>query len=109
MFHSFSELRCGSRRSPARPLGVICQLACESLEDRTTPTVSMISANFNGAAISAGDYVWFSSAAKVSGVGSTPVTLNVTNQTITFTANGTPYTLNVPDSTLVLNSATGTA
>jgi hypothetical protein len=69
----------------------------------------MIASNFNGTAIAAGDYIWFSSVAKVQGVGSSPVTLNVTNQTITFTANGTPYTLNVPDTTIVLSPSTSTA
>ncbi|HEV3384053.1 MAG TPA: SdrD B-like domain-containing protein [Gemmata sp.] len=105
MFNLFPELKSGVRRSASRPLGVACQLACESLEDRVTPTVSMITSNFNGTAIPAGDYVWFSSVAKVSGVGSAPVTLDVTNQTISFTSNGTPYTLNVPDSAIVLNPA----
>ena len=45
MFEFFSNLR-GSRRSDSRPLGLACQLACESLEDRTTPTVSAITSNF---------------------------------------------------------------
>jgi len=103
MFDLFPELKSGVRRSASRPLGLACRLACESLEDRVTPTVSMITSNFNGTAIPAGDYVWFSSVAKVSGVSSAPVTLDVTNQTISFTSNGTPYMLNVPDSTIVLN------
>src|SRR5262249_3383265 len=84
-------------------------LGVESLEDRTTPTVSSITSNFNGTAIPAGDYVWFSSVAKVSGLGTAPATVNVTNQTISFTANGTPYTLAVPDSTIVFDPATGSA
>ena len=109
MFEWFSTLRTGSRRSTPRPLGLAFQLSCESLEDRTTPTVSAIASNFNGTAIGAGDYVWFSSVAKIQGAGTSPVTVNVTNQTISFTANGTPYTLNVPDSTITLDPATKTA
>jgi hypothetical protein len=81
-------------------------LVCESLEDRTTPTVSTISASFNGIAIPAGDYVWFSSEATVTGVGSKPVTVDVTDQTISFTAKGTKYTLDVPNSTITFNPAT---
>jgi hypothetical protein len=104
MFEFFSNLR-GSRRSDSRPLGLACQLACESLEDRTTPTVSAITSNFNGTAIPAGDYVWFSAVAKVNGVGSNPVTLDIDSQTISFTSDGTSYTLNVPDSEITLDPA----
>jgi hypothetical protein len=75
----------------------------ELLEDRRVlSTVSTITSNFNGTAIPADDYLWFSSVAKVQGVGSSPVTLNITNQKITFTANGTPYNLSVPDTVLTL-------
>ncbi len=109
MFNWFSELYKGSRRNSARQPGIVCQLSCESLEERTIPSVSMITSNFNGTAIQAGDYVWFSSVAKVQGVGSTPVTVNVTDQTIAFTSNGTSYDLTVPDTTIVLNPATTAA
>ena len=55
----------------------------------------------------------------MSGVGSTPVTINFTNQTIQFTADSVTYTLNVPDgqvtfdpaatlATTVFNTATNT-
>jgi hypothetical protein len=84
-------------------------LQAESLEDRTTPTVSAITSEFNGTAIPAGDSVWFSSVAKVSGLGATPATVHVTDQTISFTANGTPYTLDVPDSTIVFSPTTSSA
>jgi hypothetical protein len=110
MFELMSGLRSGNRRGASHQLGLACQLKCESLEDRTTPSVSMISSNFNGNAIPAGDYVWFSSVAKVQGIGSAQeVTVNVTDQTITYTVNGTQYTLNVPESTVVLSTATRTA
>jgi hypothetical protein len=73
--------------------------ALEGLEDRTVPsTFSSITSNFNGTAIPAGDTVWFSAVMKVSGLGSAPVAVHVTGQTIAFDAGGTDYTLNVPDS-----------
>jgi len=80
------------------------------LEDRTIPsTVSSITSNFNGTAIPAGDDIWFSSVAKVSGVRSSPVTIDVTNQTISFTANGTNYSIAVPDTLLTLTPGQTTA
>jgi hypothetical protein len=105
VFKWFSTLRSASRRSTPRRLGLASQLSCESLEDRTTPTVSTITSNFNGTAIPAGDYIWFSSVGKVSGVGADPVTLNITHQTITF--NGT--TIDLPDTTLTLTPGATTA
>src|SRR5262245_547416 len=73
------------------------------LEDRTVPsTVSSITSSFNGTKIAAGNDIWFSSVAKVSGIGSNPVNLHVTDQTISFIANGTPYTVGVPDTELTL-------
>jgi hypothetical protein len=86
------------------------QLALEPLEDRTVPsTMSSITSNFNGTGIPAGDDIWFSSVAKVSGVGSSPVTIDVTNQTISFTANGSNYSINVPDTILTLTPGQTTA
>ncbi len=109
VFTWFNKLRSRTSRSAARSPGQKRTLACESLEDRTTPTVSTITAGFNSDTIPAGDYIWFSSEAKVSGVGSTPVTLHINNQTIDFTSNGNSYSLNVPDSTIVLDPAATTA
>ena len=86
------------------------QLALEILEDRAVPSVvSSNVANFNGTAIPAGDDIWFSSVAQVQGVGNSPVTIDVTNQTISFTANGTNYSINVPDTTLTLTPGQSTA
>lgn len=79
------------------------RLGVESLEDRTTPTVSAITANFNGHAIPAGDSLWFSSVAEVSHVPTSGATIHVTDQTISFTANGTQYSFHVADTTLVLS------
>ncbi len=90
------------RRTPYRP-DTRWRPSLLPLEDRSVPsTLSSITGNFNGTRIPAGDDIWFSSVAKVSGIGSSPVTLHVTDQAITFTANGTPYTVDVPDTDLTL-------
>jgi hypothetical protein len=65
-------------------------------------TVSSITSNFNGNAIPAGDAIWFSSVGKISGVGSSPVHVYLTNQTITFSVSGTPVTVSVPDATITI-------
>jgi hypothetical protein len=73
------------------------------------PGQSSIQSNFNGTPIAGGSYIWFTSVCKVNGVGATPVTIQVINQTITFTVNGTPYTLSVPNTTLTVSSTNKTA
>jgi hypothetical protein len=70
---------------------------------------SAIASNFNGTAIPAGSTVWFSSVFKFSGVGSDPVTLSVTNQTISFTANGANTTLSVPNSVVTIDPSATSA
>jgi hypothetical protein len=68
------------RKAPMRRL----QPWLELLEDRTVPT--SITASFNSTAVAAGRTLWFSSIINsVSGVGSAPVNVSVTNQTISFT------------------------
>jgi hypothetical protein len=62
-----------------------------------TKRTSSIQANFNGTPISAGSDIWFSSVLKVSGLGSSPVTIGFQNAVISFTANGTTYQLSVPN------------
>src|SRR5207248_81506 len=49
-----------------------------------TTYASAITSTFNNTAINVGRYIWFSSVIKVSGVGSTPVTIHFTGQTITI-------------------------
>jgi hypothetical protein len=74
------------------------QPSVEALEGRWQPsTTSLIASNFNGNAIHAGDYLWFNSVAKVTGLGSSPVHLQVVNASIDFTANGTAYHVVVPN------------
>lgn len=82
-----------------------------SLEDRAVPSAvtSTINCNFNGTAIAAGDDIWFSSVAKVQGVHNSPVNIWVSNQTITFTANGTTYTVDAPNTILTLTPGATTA
>jgi hypothetical protein len=71
--------------------------------------LSSIQSNFNGTAIAPGSTLWFSSAMKVNGLGSSPVTLHVTNQTIDFSVNDSAVVLNVPDSTITLSPTATTA
>jgi SdrD B-like domain len=94
-----SSRRLSVRTGTARP-GVLPGL--EALEERAVPTVSSIVSNFNGTAIPDNSTIWFSSVAKVSGVGSAPATINVTDQTISYVANGTTNTVNLPNSQLTL-------
>jgi len=82
-----------------------------ALEDRAVPSVSSITANFNGTAIPAGDMLWFDAGCKVSGLApnTTSVTIDVTGQTVTFSAGGTNYTEDLPDSLITLSTGTKTA
>jgi hypothetical protein len=84
--------------------------ALEALEERTVLTTSSIVSNFNGTAIAGGNYLWFSSVFKASGVGSAPVTIHVTDQDITFaTKNGTQFDVAVPDADITLSPSTTAA
>lgn len=76
-------------------------------------TLSSISVNFNGTALPAGDYLWFSAVFKPSvalGTSSTgPVTLYEKNGTISFTANAHTYTISVPDAAITFASSNSLA
>ncbi len=79
----------------------------EVLEDRTVPSTYTVSQTLNTTAIAPGDVLWFSSAASgMTGVGSSPANIWVTNQKITFSdTNGgvtTNYSLTVPDALLTV-------
>jgi hypothetical protein len=78
------------------------RLHAELMEDRTTPTVSIISANFNSFHIDAGDTIWFNSAGRVSGANVNNSTIQITDATVTFTASGSAYTVNIPDTSVTL-------
>ena len=70
-------------------------LPCSSV---CTPNPTSIQSNFNGTAIRAGDFIWFSSVLKVQGLPSgQSATVVFQNQSITFTANSQSYHLSVPD------------
>ncbi len=77
------------------------------------PTISSSQANFANVAIAPGRTIWFYSVATVTGVGSYPADIFVTNQTITFsdTKSGvtTPYTLTVPNAELTVTPGATTA
>ncbi len=95
--------RPGRAGNGAKPMPPRWRPSVEVLENRLVPSaISAITSSFNGTGIPAGDFLWFSSVAKVQGVQSSPVAVHVTDQTITFTANATPYTLSVPDTNLTL-------
>jgi hypothetical protein len=65
---------------------------------------STIAANFNGTPIAAGNFIWFSSALKVQGLGSDPVTIGFAGS-IQFVANGLLYLVSVP--TAIVNFLPG--
>src|SRR5262249_22463111 len=93
-----SAFRVAAEGRDNRPANRNWQPDLELLEDRAVlSTVSSITSNFNGTAISAGDTLWFSAVFKPSGLGANPVTLHVTDQTISFSAAGTNYVLPVPN------------
>jgi hypothetical protein len=61
-----------------------------------------ISNNFNAFPINSGNYLWFTSVLKPDGLGSTPVTIHFTQQTITIPT--TPaITLSVPDASVTFD------
>jgi Carboxypeptidase regulatory-like domain len=89
-----------------------CLPTLESLEDRCVPSVtgnSSIASNFNGTSIASGNTLWFSSAFKVNGLGSSAVTLHFTDDTITYSVNGTSYTVDAPDAQVTLSPTATTA
>ena len=67
-------------------------------------TVSTISSNFNGTAVPAGSFIWFTAVGKLSGSApSTPFTVDLTNSHITFTstdASHTQFTVNAPNAVI---------
>jgi len=68
--------------------------------------VSVISSNFNGTSIAAGNTVWFNSHMKVNGLSSTrPTTVNITNVSIAF--GGQTYTM--PDATIIFSPSAASA
>lgn len=64
---------------------------------------SSIQSSFNGTAIPAGDFIWFSSVFKVKGLPSSSTEIDFQNQTIQFSANGQNYNMAVPNASIVFN------
>jgi hypothetical protein len=64
-----------------------------------------VTSNFNGTPIHGGNYIWFNGVLKPSGLGSNPVTIRFTHQTIT-SAN---FTLSVPDASVTFDPAATSA
>ena len=76
-------------------------LAAPAPADTPCSPGGSISYQFNGTPIAQGNYIWFDSVLKASGVSPTQTeTIHFTNQTITFKANNVPYSLSVPDATV---------
>ena len=113
----WSHLRSALRATGQRKKSIVgrharrCQPSLECLENRLVPTTgfSSITGNLNGTAIADNDTLWFSSVGKVQGLASAPVTINLTNESISFVANGTSYQYSVPDATLTLSPSATTA
>jgi hypothetical protein len=62
-----------------------------------------IGSNFNGTAISGGNYIWFNSVLNVSGLGSNPVTIHFNNAAVNFTANSTSYNVGIPSAVITFS------
>jgi hypothetical protein len=81
---------------------LLLALTCVARAD----AVSVITSNFNGTSIAAGNTVWFNSHMKVSGLSSTQsTTINITN--ITIALGGQTYVM--PDATIVFSATAATA
>jgi low affinity Fe/Cu permease len=72
-------------------------------------TSSTITSNFNGTPISGKNFIWFNSHFKVSGLTSSPTTINIQNAVITFSANSVNYSLSVPKTQVVFSKSISTA
>lgn len=110
MLPAFRSLQGNTIKStPAAKQRHLALPSLELLEDRTVPsTFSSIVSNFNGTAIPAGDTLWFTAVGKVNGLGSAPVTVDITDQVITFQAAGATYSVDVPNSEITFSPAVTT-
>jgi RHS repeat-associated protein len=95
-----------SPRGLARPA---LRAAVPSPPPPNPSNTSTISSNFNGTSIAAGNYIWFNSVLKPSGVPSTGATITVSGAMVQFTANNVAYNLPVPDSVITFSSSATTA
>lgn len=106
-----SDANANSGRTQQINLGAgVSDLSWDAGLNRPAPCPPVSNAsNFNGTKINAGRTIWFNAVLKPSGLGSGPVTIRFTNQTITFAANGTNFNLAVPDSEITFTSAVSSA
>ncbi len=67
--------------------------------------------NFDNNAIPAGRYIWFNSSLDPGplGAGTDPVTMNITNGVISFTANNVQYNVNVPNARIRFDASVTSA
>ncbi len=68
-------------------------------------SLSTIVSNFNGNAIQAGNFIWFNSNMKVTGMSDGTV-IKFSESKIEFTAKGVPYSLDVPGGIVTFSSGT---
>lgn len=83
-----------------------------SFWNSTPPLVcdlSSIGSNFNGTAIKGGNYIWFNSIFKPTGVPSSGATIYFHDGSIQFAANGTSYNLAVPNATITYSASATSA
>jgi hypothetical protein len=85
------------------------------MEPATNPSSSAalygttIPCNLRNTSIPAGDTVWFSGTGQVSGLGSAPANVYLTNAWVTYTANGTTYYVPMPNSVITFSPTATTA
>jgi hypothetical protein len=72
-----------------------------------TCTGNAIVSNFNGTAIPGGDYIWFNSVFKPTGVASGGGTVTLSNAHVTFSVGTTDYTVPVPDAVITFSPSAG--
>lgn len=94
-------------------LGFVCALilAFAAMASAQQPgayyeCTSSITGNFNGTAIAAGDYLWFTGVLNVKGLGSNPTTLYASHSSITFSVNGKIYKIKVPSAVISFSPTT---
>jgi hypothetical protein len=72
-------------------------------------TLSSVQSNFNGTAIEGGNYIWFNSVLKPSGLGSSTAKIFVRSASVQFAANGVSYNLPVPGATITFSPSATSA
>jgi PEP-CTERM motif len=83
---------------------IVCAMALACSISAKADPLSLISSNFNGTPIGAGNTIWFNSHMKVTGLpNNAPVTISITSSVISFTANATPYSLVTPNAQITFS------